>query len=107
MEVLNKTPHPVHIVDVDNKIIKTYPKDEKQIRLAVKVIPSDPLFDGTPTTITEFGKPEGLPPFNEKIFYIVSQMVKDALPDRKDLLVPAEVIRDKQGNIIGCKSLGR
>ena len=41
------------------------------------------------------------------VFYIVSQLVKNALPDRTDLLVPAEVVRDGNGNIIGCKSLGR
>lgn len=39
-------------------------------------------------------------------YYIVSQIVKSALPTRKDLLVPAEVVRDENGNIVGCKSLG-
>lgn len=33
--------------------------------------------------------------------------VKNACPVRKDLLVPAEVVRDADGNIVGCKSLGR
>jgi hypothetical protein len=40
------------------------------------------------------------------IFYLVSQPVKSALPSRKDLLVPAEVVRDEKGNIIGCRSFG-
>jgi hypothetical protein len=40
-------------------------------------------------------------------YYIVSQLVKSALPSRNDLLVPAEVVRDASGNIIGCRSLGR
>ena len=39
-------------------------------------------------------------------YYIVSQLVKSALPNRPDLLVPAEVQRDSSGNIIGCRSLG-
>ena len=39
-------------------------------------------------------------------FYIVSQLVKSALPNRSDLLVPAEMVRDEKGAIIGCKSLG-
>ena len=39
-------------------------------------------------------------------FYIVSQLVKSALPNRSDLLVPAEMVRDEKGMIIGCKSLG-
>jgi hypothetical protein len=39
-------------------------------------------------------------------YYIVSQIIKNALPHRDDLLVPADVVRDDRGNIIGCKSLG-
>ena len=39
-------------------------------------------------------------------FYIVSQLVKSALPNRSDLLVPAEMVRDEKGAILGCKSLG-
>ena len=105
--VLNKTPHSVNIVNEKNQVIKVYERGESLIRLAVKTVKDEPLFDGTPTSRTEFGKPEGLPDFKEDTFYIVSQLVKNALPDRKDLLVPAEVVRDDEGNIIGCKSLGR
>lgn len=62
--------------------------------------------DGVKITTTQFGEPEGLPDFEEGVFYITSQLVKSALPQRSDLLVPAEVVRDENGNIIGCKSLG-
>jgi hypothetical protein len=107
MSVVNKTPHAVHIVDEDGRVIRTYEKGDSQIRLAVKTVRAKPLPDGTPTSITEFGQPEGLPEFQEGVFYIVSQLVKNALPHRPDLLVPAEVVRDKDGNIVGCRSLGR
>ena len=63
--------------------------------------------DGIRTSYTVFGEPEGLPDFKDGVFYVVSQLVKSALPNRKDLLVPAEVVRDEKGQIIGCKSLGR
>ena len=39
-------------------------------------------------------------------YYIVSQLIKSAFPERNDLLVPAEVVRDSSGNIVGCRSLG-
>ena len=144
MPVINKTPHAVHIVGADNSIVHTYPKAESLIRLSVSTRPAEPLPDGTPTSITVFGEPEGLPmeqwiagsqgnpetgygntpseaedDFCAKtgrgyamwteplVYYIVSQIVKSALPNRADLLVPAEVVRDNAGNIIGCKSLGR
>lgn len=105
--IINKTPHNVNIIDEDGEVLKVYEKTDFQIRLKTNVIKDKSLPDGTPITKTEFGEPEGLPEFKENTFYIVSQMIKDALPKRKDLFVPAEVVRDKEGNIIGCKSLGR
>jgi hypothetical protein len=105
--IINKTPHAVHIVDDNGRFVKTYDKGDTQIRLSVKTVQDEPLIDGTPTSRTSFGEPEGLPDFQEGTFYIVSQLVKSALPERTDLLVPAEVMRDDMGNIIGCKSLGR
>jgi hypothetical protein len=105
--IVNKTPHEVHIVDENGQVLKTYQKGDSQIRLAVKTVQDVPLMDGTPTSRTNFGEPEGLPEYQTGIFYIVSQLVKSALPYRTDLLVPAEVVRDDKGNIIGCKSLGR
>ncbi len=107
MTVVNKTPHAVIIVDENGQVVRTYEKGDSQIRLAVKTVQDVPLADGTPTSRTKFGEPEGLPDFKEGTFYIVSQLVKSALPDRTDLLVPAEVVRDEKGNIVGCKSLGR
>lgn len=102
MKVINMTPHDVNIVGG-----LTYPKSGLQIRLAVKTVQCEPLPDGTPTSKTEFGEPEGLPEFEDGTYYIVSQLVKNALPGRTDLLVPAEVVRDEAGVIVGAKSLGR
>jgi hypothetical protein len=104
--IVNMTPHPVYVVNDSNEIVHTFPKSEAMIRLSQTVKPSDPI-DGIPTTITKFGDPQGLPEFQPGTYYIVSQLVKSALPNRSDLLVPAEVARDQSGNIIGCKSLGR
>jgi len=104
--VINKTPHAVNIVGPNGQVVRTYEKSDSQIRLAVITIRGNNLPDGTPTSKTEFGDPEGLPDFEQGTFYIVSQMVQTALPERKDLLVPAEIVRDEKGNIVGCKSLG-
>lgn len=103
--IINMTPHAVHIVDAEGTIITTFPKGEAMIRLAVKTVSAGTIA-GVSVTKTEFGQPEGLPFFVEGTYYIVSQLVKSALADRTDLLVPAEVVRDTNGNILGCKSLG-
>jgi hypothetical protein len=105
MTIHNYTPHPVHIVGEDGQVAVTMPSTGI-IRLKATTVADEPI-DGIPTSRTVFGEPEGLPSYEQNTYYIVSQLVKSALPQRTDLLVPAEVVRDAEGNIIGCKSLGR
>jgi hypothetical protein len=104
--IVNKTPHPIILLSSSGEILKEYPVEGSPVRLSSKVISDDPIGD-IPTTRTVFGAPEGLPSASENTYYIVSQLVKSALPNRSDLLVPSEVVRDSSGNIIGCKSFGR
>ena len=143
--LINLTPHPIHILGEDNKLLRTI-ESSGIARLAVKTANAGFSVDGVKITKTVFGEPEGLPeeklektptfascecgrdyPHNHiptycgqcgnpdlhiswddvpTTYYIVSQLVKNALFSRKDLLVPAEVVRDEQGVILGCKSLG-
>lgn len=106
MTIINMTPHPVMIVDREGNEIKRF-ETAGQIRLASQTVAGEAI-EGIPTSKTVFGEAVGLPeePEHGK-YYIVSQLVKSALPGRRDLLVPAEVVRDASGNIIGCRSLGR
>ena len=106
--IINKTPHPIHLVDAAGNVLRTFPACPKEelIRLDAKTVACGEL-DGVPTSRTEFGDPTGLPDFAEGVYYVVSQLVKSAKTDRSDLLVPAEVARDANGQIIGCRSLGR
>lgn len=105
-KIVNMTPHPVNILDEENNEIATIPASGKLIRLKSAVI-RDGQMGKIPISKTVFGDPEGLPERNTGIYYIVSQLVKSACSSRDDLLVPAEVVRDTAGNIIGCRSLGR
>lgn len=59
-----------------------------------------------PVTVTEYGEVEGLPEPTEGVIYIVSSLVAKRVPDRDDVFIPNESIRDDKGRIIGCKSLG-
>ena len=104
--LINMTPHAVGIVDGQNNLIMTIPASGSLIRLKTSIIPTGVEIQGVPVTKTVFGEPEGLPEYVEDTYIIVSQLVKTALPLRTDLLVPAEVVRDSSGNILGCKSLG-
>lgn len=60
-----------------------------------------------PVTKTRFGEVEGLPEPKENTIYIVSSLVAQAVPDREDVFFPDDIVRDEQGNIIGCRALGK
>jgi hypothetical protein len=101
--IRNMTPHPVHIVDEENKIIRTFEPDGL-IRLKTEIT-SAGSFGGVPLVTIEFGEPEGLPERSFGTLIIVSHLVQSALPDRNDLVVPEELQFDDDGQIIGCRSL--
>ena len=103
--IINMTPHEVTLVGENGEVIRRFPPSGELVRLSVQTAGAGE-FDGVPLTRTEFGEPEGLPPVSEGTRLIVSAMVKSALPERADLLVPNEAVRDPQGRIIGCRSLG-
>lgn len=105
MNIINCTPHAVTVVDAEGKILRIIESNGSPIRLASSTVPAGE-FDGVPLTRTEFGEPVNLPDPQEGAVYIVSQIVKNAIPGRSDLVVPAEVLRDDKGQIIGCRSLG-
>lgn len=105
MTIKNYTPHPVNICNDAGEVIKVF-QPEGLVRLTA-VTEFYGEIDGIPITNTKFGKPEGLPEYQNGVYYIVSQIVKSSLSYRYDLLVPAELIRDEKGNVIGCKSLGK
>src|SRR4030042_634655 len=105
MKIINMTPHEVNI----GKIVIS--RCGEQIRLSTRTVEDEPIVldngISIPTSRTEFGDVVGLSPQADGVYYIVSQLVQSTLPDRTDLLVPAELVRDERGNIVGCGSLGR
>ena len=58
-----------------------------------------------PIVRSEYGAVEDLPAPVEDTIYIVSGMVRTALPTRTDIASPALLVRDVEGKIIGCKAL--
>lgn len=56
-----------------------------------------------PVTATEYGEVEGLPAPADDTIYVVSSLVAQRVPGRKDVFIPNESVRDDKGCI--CKSL--
>ena len=61
--------------------------------------------NGIPLTRVSFGAVVDLPPPVEGTIYIVSALVRSAVPNRLDVASPGELVRDSAGAVLGCKSL--
>ena len=103
-KILNKTPHAVYLLRDDHSILRVFPKSNGMIRVK-EIVEDQEDIDGIPITSTTWGRTNEVPLYVEGTYYIVSQLVKNALPERKDLLVPKGAVRDDKGNIIGCTRL--
>ena len=108
MLLKNFTPHNVVIVmNETTKIV--IPSDGIARVTETKTATPSIDVDGVviETFKSSFGEVENLPPQEDGVMVIVSAMAASAAKDRNDLLVPGELVRDNDGNIIGCKSLRR
>jgi len=105
IKIVNMTPHEINVILI-NGGIRTYPRAEIPARLSQTITTVDEM-DGINISETVFGEVENLPEPEENTYYIVSRLILSGCPDRKDLLVPNDLVRDSEGNIKGCKGLAR
>ena len=54
-----------------------------------------------------YGDIDGLPSSQDSTIYIVSGVIKSAVPNRQDVMSPGELIRDENGKPVGCNGLRR
>ena len=104
-KIVNKTPHPINI----GEEMEIQPEGEP-IRLKQEVVEKGEIeMNGRKIRITamKYGGVMNLPEKEEGIIYIVSPLVCQALPDREDLFLVNETVRNEKGFIIGCKSLAQ
>lgn len=103
--IKNLTPHDINLVLSDGQVV-TFPSEQPVPRVSSKTV-SDGNIDGYPLTRTEYGEVENLPEPEDGVYYIVSALVAGRCPNRTDLVIPNEQVRDDKGRIIGCRSFGR
>lgn len=122
--IFNLTPHPISLYKEDdcvfNEKTRSYdlvdakaepwlvlqPEEAPIPRCASLEEPSGTL-GGIPMLKLRFGEVENLPPQQEDRLLIVSALVAAAgrKQGRTDLVVPAHMVRDSTGRILGCTSL--
>ncbi len=105
MAIKNLTPHKITVIKDDGTEIGLFPEGIVA-RIKTKSVLAGKVH-GFNLYKTEYGEvidlPEPAEDENGTIYYIVSALVKNALPNRKDLISPSQQVRDDQGRVIGCK----
>lgn len=99
---INLTPHTVNIITNDGELIL---EPSGNLARVSTVEESDGILDGVEIFRLTYGSVEGLPDPVEGTHYVVSKMVRDALPERPDLFYPTRLIRDETGRIVGAGGL--
>jgi hypothetical protein len=106
IEVINLTPHAVNFVADDGTPIITIEPCGTLARVSARTERTGVTIIGIPVTKTVYGDIEGLPEPRDGVVYVVSSIVASRCPERDDVFIPNESVRDESGRIIGCKSLG-
>ena len=104
VKILNYTPHDINIGDIC-LVSSGVARVDEEIMLVDEFFSCNLVI---PVIKKRLGEVQGLPEYKEECtHYVVSLMVAQALPNRNDLLIPGELVRNEKGVITGCKSLCR
>ena len=99
MKIRNLTPHTVNFPEQG---IDIAPEDSPA-RVSVSTTHTGESLCGIPISKNSYGEVVGLPDTQDGVVYLVSLMVAQAKPDRTDLVIVNEAIRDESGKIIGAQ----
>jgi len=113
LNIVNLTPHPLNLMPEgpDGPVV-TIPPSGQVARCAVNRVQVDIelltiTVDGIaiPVNQTRFGEVTGLPDPQPDTIFVVSAVVAQAVPNRPDVFIVDDAIRDEQGRIIGARAL--
>lgn len=99
LRLVNLTPHPITIVGGDT-IAPTSPP----ARVSTVSAPAGDAA-GIPLVSQQYGDVVGLPDPQPGVLFIVSAVVRAAVPHRLDVASPGDLVRDGNGQPIGCRNL--
>lgn len=113
IHIVNLTPHALNIYNEDGALVECVAPSGTVARVEVKRERQPDLVRGhglmeLPVYTTTHGEVEGLPGDSDlgKI-YVVSGMTRAACPGRVDVYQPGELLRNDDGQVVGCIGLSR
>jgi hypothetical protein len=98
MNIVNLTPHTIHLPNISIE-------PSGKVARCREFTGSAGVVNGVDLIYRKYGDVEDLPDPDPEIFYIVSMLVRQALPNRHDLGSPGDLVRDETGNIVGARNL--
>ena len=109
MNIVNLTPHALNFMPQgpDGPVV-TIPPSGQAARCVVNRVQVDTVtVNGitVPVNQTKFGEVSNLPDPRPNTIYVVSALVAKAVPDRQDVFIVDDAVRDDQGCIIGARAL--
>ena len=111
MHLVNLCPHEIDLI-LDDGAEVLLPPCAKPARAAMErtldrvvrlELESGPI--DVPLSTVEMGDVSELPPPADDTWYVVSLVVAYAYPERSDLLVPDDLVRDEAGRVVACQAL--
>ena len=108
MKIVNCTPHVLNII-TDSKVIDLAPSGVIPRVSVTSKLSESILISGTEVPVYQdiYGELNDLPEQQVGVYLVVSRLVAAAAKGRPDLLVPGSLVRNEQGQPIGCKGLAR
>lgn len=104
----NLTPHEVKIFKLNGTapdLDVVIEVGEEIARVSCEYVKVDKKVEGVDMYRTVFGEVTGLPDYEKGVYLLVSTIVREALPLRKDLVSPGQLLRNDKGEVIGCLGL--
>lgn len=106
VNMVNLTPHVVTFYGPDGTtILRTVPSSGVARAAQERETIGD--INGIPVSRTSYGTVEGLPDPVPNTIYIVSVLTAQAAPNRTDLYIVDDIVRDNAGRILGCRALAQ
>lgn len=104
MTIVNLTPHSINFLDESNNPILTVEPSgvvarAKQTRTLCGTIA------GIPVNQCAYGTVQGLPEPAKETIYVVSAITAQACPERADVYIVDDSVRNEDGRIIGVRAL--
>ena len=103
--LVNCTPHELRVfTDQSQDAYRLLPPGTRVPRVEVREKEVGTI-EGVPVFASAYGAPVGLPEPAPGTVFVVSLAVRLACPERADLVSPGELVRDAQGQPVGCLGL--